>query len=860
MKLCDVYRRADLAIRLGATDYACKLGEQILQTFPFDLRTRTLLAHAYLDQGRVEAACQQCDLILELDPESISALSADGVAHSAAGQLNAAVRAFEQAYELNPGNLAVRESLTQLYDQLESTATEPSPAPAVAVIRWQLRHGDLENALDAVNQYLLTRPGDIYVLLGRAEALWKAGRRDEAERACRQILARHPRCLKPRLILGQLLASDRDREIEGVELLHAALIEDPGCSVARPLFRGRPCVLPFLTDDLDAPICDDLLTGPPELEAALATLPAGSVDNAEADSDWRPPEDDPAASGATDRYPSPNGAAPVEAARASTPAADAPSQGSGATAADIACLLAISCRGPLVARYGFDEFQRLERRLQTVARELAFLGTRFVVAFVDDPGSMAQQGLAPVWSTDPHEIKGAIDALDRAVTHDGRGVDGILIIGGDDIVPFYHLPNPADDDDSAILSDNPYGMEPNGSVYAPEIPVGRLPDGSGGNLSLLLRQVDTLLDLRHKPPLADTGPKIVKASLAALGAIGIGVTSSLTYGCTASVWEPAAEAVFAALGSASPPRLSPPNTCADFKPHWVAGRRFLYFNLHGSPDSVAWYGESAAGSNGAHAPVLPVALTPDQLPEVDLGAPVVVSQASYGANVVDKSAANSLALRFLNEGAAAFVGSTAAAYGATAPPLRCSDLLGRMFWMNVRQGDAVGLALQRAKRQYVHTVVEKQGYLDGDDQKTLLEFVLYGDPLLSVFQTREDLGEALEVTATNALALICNRAPAGAGRPGMAPTYHRIAMQHLVERCPLAARGSVRIHRRSACQDECDRIGHPGRGGDSAADPIEIITVTARNEITVADSGRVAITGRVTLSESGDVLKCVVSR
>src|SRR6185437_10653446 len=97
-------------------------------------------------------------------------------------------------------------------------------------------------------------------------------------------------------------------------------------------------------------------------------------------------------------------------------------------------LLAISCRGPLVARYGFDGFQRLERRLQTVSRELAFLGTRMVVAFVDDPGSMAQHELSPIWSTDPTDIKRAIDELDHTLGQDGSGVDGILLVGGDDVV------------------------------------------------------------------------------------------------------------------------------------------------------------------------------------------------------------------------------------------------------------------------------------------------------------------------------------------------------------------------------------------------------------------------------------------
>jgi len=72
------------------------------------------------------------------------------------------------------------------------------------------------------------------------------------------------------------------------------------------------------------------------------------------------------------------------------------------------------------------------------------------------------------------------------------------LIGGDDVVPHFRLPNPADDDDAEILTDNPYGTAPNGSCFVPSLPIGRIVDGYGGNMSMLLRQLDNLVEARRE--------------------------------------------------------------------------------------------------------------------------------------------------------------------------------------------------------------------------------------------------------------------------------------------------------------------------------------------------------------------------
>jgi hypothetical protein len=61
--------------------------------------------------------------------------------------------------------------------------------------------------------------------------------------------------------------------------------------------------------------------------------------------------------------------------------------------------------------------------------------------------------------------------------------------------------------------------------------------------------------------------------------------------------------------------------------------------------------------------------------------------------------------------------------------LIAGDLLGHAFWKYLREGLAAGEALRRAKIHLAREMHRRQGYLDGEDQKTLISFVLYGDPL-----------------------------------------------------------------------------------------------------------------------------------
>ena len=341
----------------------------------------------------------------------------------------------------------------------------------------------------------------------------------------------------------------------------------------------------------------------------------------------------------------------------------------------------------------------------------------------DDPVCLARYGLTPVESTNAWAIKNLLRDVDRWLTRKGQAINSLAIIGGDDLIPFHRLPNPTDDSDGDIPSDNPYGcMDEN--YFVPEWAVGRLPSPCGRDpepLKRLLRNtINAHASTSSKFVLMDWVRDILRMNKAQPAPQAIGYA--------ASVWKEAALEVFAPIGAATQLFTSPPLE-ADTAPS-TRKIDLSYFNLHGVEDSSEWYGQRDPGDEGYGA-LYPVALKPSDVAAPRGAGQIVFTESCYGANIIGKSEPDAaMCLRFLNDGVRALIGSTKIAYGSVSSPLIAADLLARSFWEALLSGLAVGEALRRAKLDLAQTMHKRQNFLDGEDQKTLISFVLYGDPLL----------------------------------------------------------------------------------------------------------------------------------
>ena len=400
--------------------------------------------------------------------------------------------------------------------------------------------------------------------------------------------------------------------------------------------------------------------------------------------------------------------------------------------------LIISSRRALTEKYGQLGFERLDSdlgELKQAVEEQAGLET--VVLYVDDEKSLERYSLEPVDATNPYKIKILLDAVDAQLAEVGQAIRYLLIIGGDRIIPFHRLPNPVDDQDAVVPSDNPYACRDN-NYLVPDRAVGRLPDGESEgqgryvsvthdvSLGFLHSLIQTAAD-GHRNGAAAKGLRDVFRS--ALDFLKAGQTNDRELGYSASIWRRASRAVFLTIGDDNQLRTSPPLTYEGFR---VADRpQFSYFNLHGIEDGPNWYGQRDT-LFPADYPLFPLALRPRDLGINDYANSVVLTEACYGANILGKSIGDSISLRFLASGALGVVGSTKVSYGSIAPPLLAADLIGKYFWEGLKAHLTAGEALKHAKVSLAREMQRRQGYLDGEDQKALISFVLYGDPLLPI--------------------------------------------------------------------------------------------------------------------------------
>ena len=386
----------------------------------------------------------------------------------------------------------------------------------------------------------------------------------------------------------------------------------------------------------------------------------------------------------------------------------------------------------LEKQYGANQVAEIDQEMNRVIRSIsARPDWGAVLVYADNPVSMSAFDLNPVSPEDPWSLKLALIDLDNALAHKGAMIGALLIVGGPEVVPYHNLPNPVDDIDLEVPSDNPYATRDE-NYFVPEWPVGRLPGGSQKDASLLIQGLQSIAahhaQVTQKRNWFQRWLDRIRRSR-----IFSSNSKKSSWGYTAAIWRRASLSVFRPIGAPHTLFISPPvqaeseeihNTKTGLSPSVRLG----YFNLHGLQDSSNWYGQRDP-SEPTELPDYPIALRPQDIKNSGQAPQVVFSEACYGAHITDKDVEEALALKFLTSGSQTVVGSTCTSYGSITTPLIAADLLGHAFWKFLRDGLPAGEALRRAKIHLAREMHHRQGYLDGEDQKTLISFLLFGDPL-----------------------------------------------------------------------------------------------------------------------------------
>ena len=278
----------------------------------------------------------------------------------------------------------------------------------------------------------------------------------------------------------------------------------------------------------------------------------------------------------------------------------------------------------------------------------------------------------------------------------------IIIIGGEDVFPFEKISSHVDDGDNIVCTDNWWVSSADDCVI-PEIEISRIPDATDETEGSFLKMTENLF-LKNK------------------------VRANEKTGITAEIWKKAADEVFRHLKAQGEILSSPPHTVKS-KLEFDKFEGGLYFNLHGAEDESGWYGQRAKFSS--YKEEYPLALLPKNISK-GIKNSFLASEACFGAYVNNKKTSESIMLTALRSGVSFCIGSTATAYGTFAPPISEADMLVSIFYDEFLKGKNASLAFLNAKRIFAQKNIEKNGFLDDDDKKTLVEFVMYGNPLTEV--------------------------------------------------------------------------------------------------------------------------------
>jgi len=410
--------------------------------------------------------------------------------------------------------------------------------------------------------------------------------------------------------------------------------------------------------------------------------------------------------------------------------------------------LSVTVTRHLQRKYDGAALRKIERAVKDWVRADAAHGVKTIHVAVDDAAAMRALGVRAVWGrVTANKIKRAVDALWKRLKP-----DYLVLFGGDDIVPHFVVPNPSydprGDDDRDVPTDNPYATATAfrrsrlSSYLVPDRVVGRIPDMAGdGDPAWLLDYL----------AVASAWASESRSAYGGAYAICCDAWKGAGEDCMREIGEPVARLM-----------ISPPETDTSAAPRARLASRLHMIKCHGAQLDPNFYGQRGNS--------YPVSLASDSLRRRLRPHTLAAAMCCYGAQVyspADPAATEPgkwpLASSYLRGGAWGFVGSTMIAWVGVGQKM-CADWIVTAYLKGVLAGASLGRAFLESKQDYMRWISQQGGTPDLADEKTLIEFVLLGDPSIHPVGT----------TAAIAAAAPRGRRAAMAARPSTLAAQERL--------------------------------------------------------------------------------------
>ncbi len=826
-----------------------------LAVFPGDLQVQLFLSRAHAAEGKISQAQQVLEKVCRCDPE------------------------FQEAYEFlarlyerqNPEKLAqARAAALLLRDNPKPASQMPDWYAGHLAARQALREGNWQAAEQQLRQVMRAAPDFSLAAVDHLNAAWRSLEHSAVHQLATGYHKEWPECLQFSLRLAEV-EIEIGNEAAAVELLHQCVGDDATGQVAQRLWNGDHRYQPLWPEGLeiffDLPIPADVAfrlgwnrlgTGeiilPVEPTAPVLITPEAILT----------PQPEPRLSEPVNHQPKDETVKAVEETFARL-AKQMKRPALGRSDGRFPVYVAFTTITGLDQQYGPQTRDIVLKEMQLITANVARRpGWNALVFCPDQAESTARWGLQPVEGLDPWKLKLALADLDQALAKKGQMIGALLIVGGPEIVPFHRLPNPTDDVDQDVPSDNPYATL-DANYFVAEWPVGRLPGESGKDAGLLLGQLRSITRMHAKKAKSRVQWSALWQWLLEFLRQRAAGRALKGLGYSAAVWKESSTEVFKALDDNGELLVCPPESLQTMVVDRLLKSPLEYYNLHGMADAAEWYGQKD-GNDISNTTDYPVALSPKLLIKNGNAPQVVYSEACYGAHIFGKNEDQALSLKFLSLGCRAVVGSTTIAYGSVTTPLIGADLLGFHFWKSLREGATAGEALLTAKMIVVKEMNQRQGFLDGEDQKTLISFVLYGDPMAGVdaYHTRDKA--ILRFKAQPKVKTVCAR-QSDPAQPLQVSQAVLKEVKAIVETyLPGLDEADFSVNERFEVRDSAPQP----KGVESEKAPREeptagvVVTVTKTFQVSTRSGAGGQRTlrqyARVTLNEKGKMIKLAVSR
>lgn len=381
--------------------------------------------------------------------------------------------------------------------------------------------------------------------------------------------------------------------------------------------------------------------------------------------------------------------------------------------------LIVTLRQNLAAKYSAADLASLNKLIKAWIQADAKRGITSRYVALDDAVGMKKLNAAALTGTPTaQKVKRKIDQLWKSLAP-----DYLVLLGAQDVVPMFEVPNPSydpkGDDDTVVPTDNPYACSAPfldgdiNSYLVPDRVVGRIPDMVG----------DSSLDW-FASYLATATTHVPQPA---------GHYADL-YAICCDEWRRAGEETAQYLGHPKSALLvTPPVDNAASQAQAALPRTLHAIKCHGARLDPNFYGQKGAA--------YPVALFSGTLAANLSPGTLAAAMCCYGAQVyhpqdpaAQQNGAWPIASTYLRKGAVGFAGATMIAWVGLDTML-CADWIVAQYLKSAATGASIGRALLEAKQDFLRWLAQ-QGQSPGlAEQKTLIEFVLLGDPALHPVQS-----------------------------------------------------------------------------------------------------------------------------